>query len=160
MKRKLKPPPERGPLTHDVDFLERLNANIWRENGMVTQQRGRRALKSVMTYKEARRLTEEEWRAIWRIVDDFNLAVTVYNTNYGFQFGFYIYEGPQVSGTKSRLVLKIHWDHLLIDPDGAYDDICREIWEHVRPFFDTQRNKEKLKVFGLKSIGKMTDYNY
>lgn len=144
-----------------LEFLQQLQKDIWEETGEVYSKLHR---KHYMTYREKRLLTEEEWRNIWRTVDDHQLAVSVSNTDFGFRFGLFVWPAPVAPGVpleRDDCILSIGWDHLDIDTKGlSYDRKFEKMWEHCRPYFDTSGNIERLELFGLPPIKSRDHYRY
>lgn len=144
------------------DWLCKLQEDIWEEKGEGINWRK----ETYMRYGASRKITEEEWRRIWRIVDELSLAVKVNNSDYGFRFCLSFFVLPSAVGVivdKGDHTITLLWDHFeyLVDTDGMYyDERFNKIWELCRPYFDTDRNRYLVKTAGLEPNMSADHYRY
>jgi hypothetical protein len=133
-------------------MLEDLHASIWGTKESL--------------WAPTRSITEEEWHAVWRYVDEHHIPVAVRSFDFGFRFALFFYRTSDYPGiTDNREALVLTWDHLQplvpgLEDGLSYDRRFDRYWAFVRPYVRTERNQEKLNVCGLPKVESGDYYRY
>lgn len=153
-------------LERDLEWLRKLDAELWKEEWMSGRFRS-----GYVRVELPRRLSDDEWARVRKIVDDHRLPVTVVNTRFGFGVGMVIYEPerewiyPGVEEESKPGVLTMISQSHLPESESTSDCSDRRIkfedgWRCFEPLTHSRPNLEVLRRCHLREPGPMGHYVY
>jgi hypothetical protein len=154
----------------DLEWLRELDRELWEEK-WTYRRTGRYAERVLVKNETSRRLTDDEWSRVKRIVGDYRLPVTMASTRFGFGVGMVIY-GPErewlypgvEEESRPEAVTMISQSHLPRS-ESTFDGEDKRIkfddgWRCFEPLTHAERNLEILGRCRIKAPGRKIDYEY